>query len=211
MRAMSKNKGALSKEQKAKGKAEVFYLAYRLMGLGRSLVKLYEECAVDGPKIALNTLKEYSRKYKWQHRLLKDDIKHTAQIERVVQLQVEKMNQQHAEAAQGMMAMVLAALKDYQDTIKDKDGNLKLSPKEMAGLFRAAQHGERLARGQTTSRVQVWVDIAQTVVREFGLIFLSVNEIENKVQRKAEYIRLADDMVKRYYSEASKQAMQIER
>jgi hypothetical protein len=41
--------------------------------------------------------------------------------------------------------------------------------------------------------------VVETVVHEFGLIFLAVNEVESKDERQREFIRLADDMVRRYY------------
>jgi len=203
------NQAGHSRSQREKERADIFFILYANMGDGRSLAKLGNSIRMVGGKISDKRLEVYSSKYEWQRRVLEETAKMKDQAEKSIQQQVEKMNQQHAQIAQGLMSLVVAGLKDYQATIQ-QTGKLKLDPKDLTGLYQAAQRGERLARGQATSRVEVWLDITQTVVREFGLIFLSVYNMQDRELMKAEFIRLSDEMLNRYFSETSKQATQIE-
>ena len=203
------NQAGYSRSQREKEKADILFILYLQMGAERSLRRLGNNVRMMGSKISDKTLMRYSMKYEWQRRVLEATAKQKEQVEKSIQQQVETMNLQHAQVAQGLMTLVVAGLKDYQEIIK-QTGKLKLEPKDLSNLFRAAQYGERLARGQATSRVEVWLDITQTVVREFGLIFLSVYNMEDRELMKAEFIRLSDEMITRYFSETSRQAMQIE-
>jgi len=204
---MGKKSNSMSHRQKER--ADIYFILYLEMGPERSLTKLAERVTALGMKTSAKTIKAYSAKYDWQRRVLEETTKQKDQFEKSIHQQVEKMNQQHASIAQGLMSLVVAGLKDYQATIQ-KTGKLKLDPKDLTSLYQAAQRGERLARGQATSRVEVWLDITQTVVREFGLIFLSVYNMQDRDLMKAEFIRLSDEMLNRYFSETSKQAIQLE-
>jgi len=205
---VSKNK--LSREQRQKEKADMLFMVYKMMGPERSLFKLAEFCTAVGLKVSEKTLKLYSAKFEWQRRLLELNAKEVEQKEKSLVTQIEQMNAQHAQFARGLLALAAAGLTHHQQrmTVTPQGGrSLALDIDEVIALFKAAQSGERLARGQATSRVEVWLDVAATVVREFGLIFLSVNSLPDENERKAEFIRLSDEMMKRYFTENARQAL----
>lgn len=209
------SRARLSREARAKEKADALFLVYQQMGQGRSLSKLYEICIMAGLKIAEKTLRNYSAKYDWQRRLLELQTADTERREREISKQVDDMNRQDAAMAQGMKALVIGGIRFHQDRMKrlaevrkDKglsnDQMLDMDFRDLANMARAAQQIERLARGQATSRTEIWVDVASTVVREFVLIFLGVNDMPDADQRKREFLRLGDEMVTRYYSETAR-------
>ncbi|MFC1979345.1 hypothetical protein ACFLVS_00475 [Chloroflexota bacterium] len=205
------NQAGYSRSQREQERADMLFMVYKFMGPGRSLMKLLESCTMMGLKISEKTLKRYSVKYEWQRRILQENAKEKETTEKSIQTQVEKMNTRHAQFAQGLFGAALAGLNNLQQDVRDtpKGKVLSLNVREIVDLFKASQQGERLARGQATSRIEVWVDIVQTVVKEFGLIFLAVNQIPDDEQRQAEYIRLSDEMITRYFSETTKQVIEL--
>ena len=202
----SREKKRVWRQQRQKEKAEYLFLIYRFMGAERSLTKLLELCGMVGVKISLKTLELYSAKFDWQRRLLELNAEEIQRKEKALATQVEQMNQKHADFAQALLGLAAHGVRFQQKTAKESDigKTLPLSIPEIVSLYRTAQTGERLARGEATSRVEVWIQLASTVVREFALIFLSVNDIPDALERRAEYIRLSDEMMRRYYSEASR-------
>jgi hypothetical protein len=52
--------------------------------------------------------------------------------------------------------------------------------------------------GQAVSRVEVWTEVVNTVIEEFILIFIAVNEIDDQARRAREFGWLSDEMVIRY-------------
>lgn len=200
----------LSREERESMRAEICYQFYKSMGVSRTLTSLHEHVRLMGVRRSLKTIERWSVKYEWQRRLLEENAEEKRRLERSTADQVEKMNQRHAQFAQGVFGMALASLNYFQSVMtKDAQGNksLETTVNELIQLFKAAQAGERLARGQATNRIEIWMDLAQTVVHEFGLIFLSVNSIPDEDQRKAEYIRLSDEMMKRYFTETTKEVI----
>ena len=187
-------------------KADYLFMVYRFMGPDRSLANLHEMCVVMGIRISKKRLQAYSSEFNWQRRLLELNAEDMDRREKGIAAQVEQMNTAHAQFARRLLSLAVAGLTKFQGEMRETPQGraLNMSLTELTTLYRAAQAGERLARGQATSRVEVWVELAATIVREFALIFLAVNEIEDKIQRKAEYIRLSDDMMRRYYTEASR-------
>lgn len=201
-----------------KERADAMFLVYWQMGPTRSLDKLAELCSTLGIRTSRNTLGTYSSDFDWQQRLLDMQSKESERQEREVGRIVDQMNQQDASLAQGMKGLVVAGIKYYQDKIKkgaeirrEMGGSgehfLEMSLNDMANLASRAQHIERLARGQVTSRTEVWVSVASTVVREFVLIFMAVNKIEDPDEREQEFLRLGDEMMKRYFSETVKRSI----
>lgn len=195
----------LSQKERTKEKADSLFLVYYQLGPNRSLEELQKFLATIGQKISLNTLKRYSSDYGWQKRVLEMNTSLKEQKEKKALEQVEEMDNRHARFAQGLFRIALAGMKGMQAQIEQSGGTLNLSVDEILRAFRTSQTGERLARGQATSRVEIWIDVVQTVVQEFGLIFMAVNEIKDKDQRQQEFIRLSDEMIRRYYSAESRE------
>jgi len=202
-------------------KADGLFLAYRNMGTGRTIVALTGLCNQIGFKIAKSTIARYSIKYEWQRKLLELESFDAERREKDVAKIVDDMNRQDAAMAQGMKGLVVGAIRYHQDRMRklaerrrqrgeEAQPMLDMPYHDLANMARTAQQIERLARGQATSRTEIWVDIAQTVVREFVLIFIAINDIEDKSVRKQEFTRLGDEMMRRYYSETTKQQLEAE-
>lgn len=202
------SRNAFSRIQRMKEKADSLFLVYHQMGTDRSINKLAEFCDMAGIKISKNTLGRYSVIYDWQRRLLELQSKNAESRESEYNEIIDKMNRQDAIMAQGMKGLVAAGIKYHQQKMKNTQ-MLKMDFTSLASLAKTAQQIERLARGQATSRVDVWVDIASTVVREFVLIFQSVNRINDPEERENEFLRLGDEMVTRYYSETTKNRLEM--
>lgn len=185
----------------------MLFMVYRFMGADRSLSKLLEFCGTVRVKISMGTLERYSKKFDWQRRLMELNAQDKDRQEKAISAQVEAMNHRHAQFAQGLLGLAAGGLNFFQQNMRETDRGktLLMSISELVTLYRTAQSGERLARGQATNKVEIWVDVASTVVQEFSMIFLAVNDITDPAERKAEFIRLGDDMVRRYYTEAQKQ------
>lgn len=198
-----------------KERADALFLVYWQMGGNRSLEKLAELCQTLRIKMTAKTLGRYSSDFGWQQRLLEIQSKESERREKEAGKIVDQMNEQHALMARGIRGLALAGLRHYQERIKKTsdvkrqlgepaDPSLDMSLNDLLNLARGSQVMERMARGQATSRTEVWVDIAATVVREFVLIFMAVNTIEDPQHRATEYLRLGDEMMSRYYSDAVK-------
>jgi hypothetical protein len=206
MSKASKEQKALWRLERTKQKAEILFMVYRFLGVDRTLPKLAEVCGQMGVKCSLRTLEKYSVRFEWQKRILELNAVEVQRREKALATQVEKMNDRHVQFAQGLLGLAAGGLNFFQQLMKDTERGktLAMSIPEVVQLYRTAQTGERLARGEATSRVEVWIQLASTVVREFALIFLAVNELPDSIERKAEFIRLSDDMMRRYYSETSR-------
>ena len=198
-----------------KERADALFLVYWQMGGTRSLPKLAELCQTLRIKVTEKTLGRYSADFGWQQRLLEIQSKESERREQEAGKIVDQMNEQHALMARGIRGLALAGIRHYQEKMRKTaevkrqlgepaDPSLDMSLMDVMNLARGSQAMERMARGQATSRTEVWVDIAATVVREFVLIFMAVNEIVDPQQREAEYLRLGDEMMSRYYSDAVK-------
>jgi hypothetical protein len=115
------------------------------------------------------------------------------------------MNDQHVKVNQGLLSLAVAGIQYHNQQLERNraaglQANLKLSIRDIVRLVSQAQTGERLARGQATSRTEVMVEVIGTFVHEFALIFIAVNEIVDPAERKREYIRRSDEMLREYYS-----------
>lgn len=214
------SKNRVPREQRTKEKADGLFLAYQQMGEGRSLRGLAELCLMLGIKASEKSLNWYSQKFQWQRRLLDAQSKEAEKREQEAGKLVDEMNRQDAMIAQGMKALVVAGIRFHQDKIKklvekrqqeglSTDQILDMSLKDITGMARTAQLIERLARGQVTSRTEIWVSVASTVVREFVIIFMAVNKIEDPEEREREYLRLGDEAMSRFYSETTKLQLKV--
>ena len=210
MAKASKEKRRVWRQQRQQEKADYLFLIYRFLGPERSLLKLYELCSTVGLRIAEKTIRSYSAKFDWQRRLLELNAQEIQDREKSLATQVEQMNQKHADFAQALLNLAAHGIRFLQKGAKDSDigKTLPLSISEIVSLYRASQTGERLARGLATSRIEIWIELATTVVKEFALIFLAVNDITDPAERRAEYIRLSDEMMRRYYSDTSQKLIE---
>jgi hypothetical protein len=207
MPRVSKEEKHRRRLERTKNKADFLFMVYRFLGADRSLKRLAETVHLTGITLSEKTLGRYSVRFDWQRRILEVNAQDKDRREKALAAQVEQMNQRHVQLAQGLLGLAAGGLNFFQQLMRDTDRGktLHMSIPDLIQLYRAAQSGERLARGQATNRVEIWVDVASTVVEEFSMIFLAVNDMSDPIERKAEFIRLADDMVRRYYTEAQKQ------
>jgi hypothetical protein len=208
----------MAREQRTKEKADHLFIIYQQMGADRSINRLFTVCQAVGVKTSESSLHKYSQRFEWQRRLLELQSAEAERREQDVSKQVDDMNRQDALMAQGMKAMVLGGIRYHHDQMKTKaaerirqgltgDQILDMDFKDIAYLGRSAQQIERLARGQATSRTEVWVDVASTVVREFVLIFAAVNGLSTPEEREREFDRLGDEMMTRLYSETTRRML----
>jgi hypothetical protein len=213
----------VSRRAKRDEKAKMYFMVYRHLGEGRTLKWLYESARSMGARISLNSLERYSRDYHWQEQILQLNAKEHETQEKNVLAKVDEMNDLHARIARGWEGIVLAAMNRIQDNMKiDQQIRQKNLPpgqtaplmidltiQDMVNLGKNAQTMERFARGQATSRTEVWIEVVDTVVNEFALIFLAVNKIKDENERMNEFGRLSDEMITRYYSKTVKQGVKL--
>lgn len=202
----------LAREQRMAEKASVLFLLYEQMGPDRSLTALFKICTTVGLKISESTIKRYSITYDWQRQLLERAVQQRERAEQDILGQVEKMNEDHIRVNRGLMNLAIAGIQHYQDQLERKRGagqasTLAMGFSDIVKLVKQAQLGERLARGQATSRTEVMVEVISTFVQEFALIFKAVNTIENPDEREREYIRLFDERLSEYYSQLTAPAL----
>jgi len=195
-----------AKQARCQEKADVLFVMYQQMGPERSLEALAGICAKVGLRgTALNTLKRYSVMFDWQRRLLELTVRLREERETDTLRQIDKMNEQHIKVSQGLLSLAVAGIQYHQQELQRKQAqglpaNLRLNIQDIVRLVAQAQTGERLARGQATSRSEVMVEVIGTFVHEFALIFIAVNEVADPAERKREYIRRSDEMLREYYS-----------
>ena len=195
----SQNK--MSRQIRMKEKAQTLFYIYYQMGIERSLAKLTEVCGAIRVKASQNTLERYSKVYEWQRQILELDNKASEAREIAVLEEVKAMNSRHALLGQALTSIAGSELQKFAE--KRRNTKLPLGVYEITQLFKSGQFGERLARGQATSRTDVMVELIGTFVKEFAAIFLSVNDIgpeEGRAERKMEYVRRCDEMLREYYA-----------
>lgn len=195
----------LARETRRQEVAEVLFVMYYAMGPERSLESLRDLCATVGLKRHINTFKRYSADFSWQRRILEKVVGEREEREKDALGQVDKMNEEHIKINRGLMSIAVAGLNFYTSQLEQKrsaglPASLKMSVEDIVKLVRQAQLGERLARGQATSRAEVVVEVISTFVQEFALIFKSVNDIADPAEREREYIRQFDERLRQYYS-----------
>ena len=219
---MAKTDSAL-REAREQERTDALFLVYWQMGPSRSLAALLELGTTIGLKRSLTTFKRWSAKYEWQRRILEKNAEDKTRRERDFGQAIDQMNERDAMMAQGMKGLLVAAINRYRRMMTDDQNRrqaaagqgVTVSPeldmdfRDMAALARSAVNIERLARGQATSRTEVWVEIATTVVQEFAIIFMTINKFATEGEREAEFIRLSDDMMTRYYSQTARKGIQL--
>ena len=202
----------LMREKRMEERSHILFLFYEQLGPDRSLELLHNMCTAVGLTVALNTLKRYSVKYEWQRKLLERSVQAKETREKEVLTQVDKMNADHIRVNQGLMGLAIAGINYYQDQLERKKAAgqrqvLPFSAADIVRLTRQAQLGERLARGQATSRTEIMVELIGTFVQEFALIFKAVNQMPDPVDREREYIKLFDQRLHEFYSRVTEVAV----
>ena len=209
----------MSRQAREQGRHAILFTAYLAMVPYRSLEKLRELVVASGGRIAVNTLDKYSVKYQWQRRVLEAQSAEQERIEKDYGRQRDQMDRRDAALGAGLTGLAFGGVRHFieqmqklrEKKIKKGDANpsltLDISASEIVNLARTGTFIERLARGEATSRTEVWVNVAGTVVREFVLIFMGVNDINDPEQRRDEFLRRADEMTNRYYNEATRRQL----
>lgn len=212
-----------AREAAEQERTDGLFLVYWQMGPTRSLMGLAELATSVGLKRALSTYKRWSVKYDWQRRVLERNARERTRREQDFTQAIDQMNDRDAAMAQGMKGLLVAAINRYRRQMTEGQQKrqqaaaqgvtvgpeLDMDFRDMAALARTAVNIERMARGQATSRTEVWIEVATTIVQEFALIFMTVNQFATEEEREAEFIRMSDDMMTRYYSQATRKGVQL--
>jgi hypothetical protein len=187
------NRGAEVNQQAAQTRAESYWLVYQALGPGRSLSKLHGVLADLGLDISLNTLKDYSVRYKWQERSELVDGAHTA---------VELANvPREMDERQARLGAAMQALGSQRIESIDLDGHgygNVISVRDAIALLRMGVDVERLARGQATTRAELTVQMLTPMINEIVALFAEVNVIEDPDTRLNVWATKADGIVETY-------------
>jgi hypothetical protein len=169
-----------------RARAAGFFLAYHNMGPNRSLNGLakYLAEAVPESKVSATTLKVYSVKYDWQHRLVDLD---SAVAERMMEQHVQGVA--GANTRQAGLGVALQAL--AMQGVTDKTGD-DVSASEAARLAQVGVNIERLALGQATERREVVAQITNTLLTDIVTLFIRVNVMKDEAERYREFAQGAD-------------------
>jgi hypothetical protein len=194
---------------RADEKQEYFFLVYEGMGTTRTLKRLWGNVRGLGVEISLKTLERWSADYGWQRRILERAARRESADFQDVQVQVDRMNDDHARTFQDIAALARAGISFYQAKIdaQVKAGMNPALDMEIADLVRlaeSAQRGERLARGLATSKAEVIVEVLPPLVKDLFAVFLAVNVITNDPpelvrKRQSEFITRGDQVLIQYY------------
>ena len=203
------------REERTAEKADALFLTYVQMGEDRSLHGLGDFVRSMGAEISDKTLERWSARFDWQSRLLKFQ----AEAEKKRALDgvdaLAEMNSRHIRLNQALGNLAAAGINRFQDILQrsqqnGRRGSLVMDYGDIISLISQSQRGERLARGQATSRAEVIVEVLSPVVKEIMAVFLAVNVItsdppETQERRQAEFIKRADAVLAGYYDTATKQ------
>ena len=186
-----------------------FFLVYEGMGVSRTLKRLWGLVRGVGVEISLKTLERYSSEYNWQSRILERAARHESADFQNVQVQVDKMTEEHVRTFRDIGALVTAGIKHWQDEIEKKvkagfPPTLEMDFLTIGKLAQTFQHGERLARGLATSKAEVIVEVLPPLVKDMFAVFLAVNVITNDPpelvrKRESEFITRGDQVLLQYY------------
>lgn len=201
----SRNK--MSRQQRMKEKAQTLFYVYYQMGAERTLSRLSEICDAIRVRACVSTLEKYSVEYEWQRQILELDNRASEDREAEAVRTIQQMNDRHAQIHQAFLNLGVAGIRHLQDNLRakreaQKPETLDLSIQDIARILDQSQKGERLARGEATSRTEVMIEVISVFVKEFALIFLGVNTIQDEEQRKAEYLKRCDSMLRDVYPAA---------
>ena len=192
---------AANQKARTAEKAKLFYVLYKEMGPDRSIELLQKVCSANGLKCSVTRLKDYSAKYNWQQKLLESSLTQTRTLEQKTAQIITEMNDRHARIAQAGMAIAIAGIKNLQDKIIQGGGKINIAPGEIAYLYKLFQAGERIARGQATSRQEVQVEVTNVLIHQIGMVFLEINKLPDANLRESEFGRRVDEILVKYHKE----------
>lgn len=191
-------------------KQNFLFLVYEAMGPTRTLRRLQEVCGKVGVKLGLKSIENYSRKYHWQRRLLERSAERGREVDLDAKKVVEVMNESHAALFQDITTLARAGVSFYQaaveESLKVGKPGLQMEIADLVRLAESGQRGERLARGQATSRVEILAEVLQPLVKDIFAVFLAVNVITNDPpeitrKRQAEFVKRGDQLLQSYWGQ----------
>lgn len=199
--AMAEMSKIYAAKQKARTqeKANLFFIIYQELGQERSIQLLQKTLLANGLKTNTTTLQTYSSKFGWQKKLLEHATIKAQFLEEKTQAIVTEMNERHAKIAQVGMSIVIAGIRNLQEKITANQGKLILEPGDISTLYKVFQVGERLARGQATSKQEIQIEVTNTLVQQFALVFMEVNKLPEVGLRESEYARRCDEILTKYH------------
>lgn len=187
------------------------FLLYEAMGASRTLSALTDVVRSLGiRRCGQKTLERWSRKYHWQQRLMERQAGREGLVTQTALDMKKAMEDRHVTVFTTIENLAREGLKyQFSEVAKRAaDGlpGLELEPELILRLAEGAQRGERLARGEATSKAQVVVQVVGPLVRDIFAVFMAVNVITNdpiELQRKrqAEFIKRGDEILGGYYLE----------
>ena len=187
------------------------FLLYEGMGSTRNLISLADVVrAVGIQRAGVKTLARWSAKYQWQRRLMERQVTSEGEITQRA-LDVKKaMEDRHVGLFQALETLAREGLKNQFSEVERRAAaglvGLEMTPEAILRLADGVQRGERLARGEATSKAQVVIQVVGPLVKDIFAVFMAVNVITNdplEMQRKrlAEFIKRGDEILGQYYLE----------
>ena len=183
---------------------------YEAMGVNRNLKDLAEIVRGLGVRrCGQKTLERYSSRYKWQQRLMERAGAREAGFTKTAQEVKTIMEERHVGLFQAIGRLAEAGLANFFSEIekRQKTGlgeTLPIDIPDLIHLAESSQRGERLARGEATSKAQVIVQVVAPIVKEITAAFMAVNMITNdgpelQGKRLAEFTARGDAILAQYY------------
>jgi len=187
------------------------FLLYEGMGATRTLKALVDVVRSIGiRRCGVKTLERWSVKYGWQRQLMERQAGREGLVTQMA-LDVKKvMEDRHVGMFQALENLAREGLKFQFDAVQKRVDTglvgLELGPELILRLAEGAQRGERLARGEATSKAQVVIQVVGPLVKDIFAVFMAVNVITNdppemQQKRQAEFIKRGDEILGQYYLE----------
>jgi hypothetical protein len=189
-------------------RAQWAFLLYEAMGADRTLKGLSEIVYMMGiRRCGEKTLNRWSQKFHWQRELLERQAGHAGEVTKAVLDQRKAMEDRHVSVFQMFEKVARESLAHTFDELAKREATgltgLDLSPETALRLMEGAQRGERLARGEATSKAEVVVQVVGPLVRDIFAVFMAVNVITNdapEMQRRRlnEFVKRGDEILVGY-------------
>lgn len=192
-------------------RAQWAFLLYEAMGASRTLTALSDIVRLIGiRRCGLKTLERWSAKYHWQQQLVQRQAGREGLVTQMALDMKKEMEDRHIASFRMLENIARAGLENTFSELAKREAvglkGLEIAPADAARLLETAQRGERLARGEATSKAQVVVQVVGPLVKDIFAVFMAVNVITNdpiELQRKrqAEFIKRGDEILATYYLE----------
>lgn len=197
---------AARRRAKIEERAATLFLIYYQMGLGRSLPKLCDLCTSMNLKMSIQTLKRYSTVFGWQEQLLLEEQKRSRESKSEARDRLTRINEAQDRLGAGMQAIAAAGLGHFQKELKKlHDANpsmmatLDLDIPDIVRLAEAGVKIQRLAVGLEIDRKELIIQNNNTWALQVAAIFMTVNDIPDKQQRKVEFANRVDKFIDTLY------------